>query len=309
VPTRAAADTRRFERLLRRYVRDLEVRRYSPSSIVKARSELPRLFLHLSEEGITDPRAVTEEHLVGYVRTLEQRTTKKGEPLASWSRSSVVSTVRRFFAFLEAQELILRNPAAAIPLPKASRTPRGILSESRARWLMTTPTAKTPIGRRDRAILETLYGTGLRMSECLRLDVIDVDFAQGTLRVREGKGRKDRLVPLPRRARLALRAYLEAARPRLDKGSRDALFLTRDGNRMSVPALQVRVRRHGVAAGAKVSCHALRHTCATHLLRGGADIRHVQEILGHRHVTTTALYTRVALVDLRQLFTRSHPRA
>ena len=116
-------------------------------------------------------------------------------------------------------------------------------------------------------------------------------------------------MPLPRRARLALRAYLEESRPRLDKGSRDALFLTRDGQRMSVPALQVRVKQHGLAAGAAVSCHALRHTCATHLLRGGADIRHVQEILGHRHVTTTALYTRVALVDLRQLFTQSHPRA
>jgi site-specific recombinase XerD len=127
-----AADTRRFGRLLRRYVRELEVRRYSSSSIVKARAELPRLFLHLSEEGITDPRAVAEEHLVDYVRRLEQRTTKKGQPLASWSRSSAVSTVRRFFAFLEASEAILRNPAASISLPKASRTPRGILCESRS---------------------------------------------------------------------------------------------------------------------------------------------------------------------------------
>ncbi|MDH3227802.1 MAG: tyrosine-type recombinase/integrase, partial [Thermoleophilia bacterium] len=254
--TRAAADTRRFDALLRRYVRELQVRRCSPSSIAKARSELPRLFHHLSEEGITDPRAVSEEHLVDYVRKLSRRTTRTGEPLASWSRSAAVSTVRRFFTFLEAREVILRNPAASIPLPKASRTPRGILSEARARRLMTTPPTRNAIGKRDRAILETLYGTGIRMMECVRLDVIDVDFAQGTVRVREGKGRKDRLVPLPRRARLALRAYLEESRPELEKASHEtALFLSRAGTRLSGAGLRLRVKRHGLAAGANVSCH------------------------------------------------------
>jgi integrase/recombinase XerD len=294
--------------LLTRYVEELWVRRYSASSLEKARFELPRLIHHLSENGVRDARAVTEAHLATYARHLERHVTRWGTPLAAASRASALSTVRRFFAFLTSRGHVLRDPAQAIPLPKTARLPRGILTESQARRLVAAPFPGSRIGKRDRAILETLYGTGIRLGEAARADVSDLDLREGVLLVRSGKGKKDRVVPVPGRAALALDIYLTEARPELVKRVDQALFISRHGGRLSRVGLRAVVQRHGRAIGIAVSPHALRHTCATHLLRGGADIRHVQELLGHRSLATTALYTRVAIEDLRQVLARAHPR-
>ena len=303
--TRGAAD---LGALLTRYVEELRVRRYSVSSLEKARVELPRLIHHLEEMGIRDARAVTEEHLAAYARHLERRKTHWGTPLAASSRASALSTMRRFFAFLAKRGHLLHDPAQAIPLPRRARLPRGILSESQARRLVAAPFPGSRIGKRDRAILETLYGTGIRLGEAVRADVSDLDLREGVLLVRSGKGKKDRVVPVEGRAALALDTYLADARPELVKRVDQALFLSRDGGRLSMVGLRAVVQRHGQAIGVHVSPHMLRHTCATHLLRGGADIRHVQELLGHRSLATTALYTRVAIEDLRQVLARAHPR-
>jgi integrase/recombinase XerD len=306
VPTRGAAD---HAALLARFLQQLRVRWYSASSLSKARDELPRLFGHLREQGILDVRAVSEAHLAAYARHLTAQTTRRGVPLSPWSRSSSISTVRRFFAFLAGAGVILRNPALAIPLPRARRLPRGILSESQARRLVAAPFPGSATGRRDRAILELLYGTGIRLGECVRADVSDLDLVAGTLLVRNGKGRKDRVVPVAGRAAAALDTYLTRARGELATWAGDpALFLSRFGKRLGDVGLRALVVKHGRAVGAKLSPHGLRHTCATHLLRGGADIRHVQELLGHRSLTTTALYTRVDISDLRQVLARAHPR-
>jgi integrase/recombinase XerD len=294
--------------LLERYVEDLRVRRYSVSSLEKARFELPRLIHHLRENGVRDARAVTEEKLVAYARHLEQTVTRRGTPLAAASRASAVSTVRRFFAFLTSRGHILRDPAAAIPLPRSTRLPRGILTESQARRLVAAPFPGSRTGTRDRAILELLYGTGIRLGEAARADVTDLDLRERVLLVRSGKGKKDRVVPVPARAAAALNTYLAESRPELVKRLDGGLFLSRHGGRLSLVGLRAVVQRHGRAIGVAVSPHALRHTCATHLLRGGADIRHVQELLGHRCLATTALYTRVAIEDLRQVLARAHPR-
>jgi integrase/recombinase XerD len=294
--------------LLTRYVEELRVRRYSASSLEKARFELPGLIHHLSENGVHDARAVAEAHLVAYARHLEGRRTRWGSPLTASSRASAISTMRRFFAFLASRGHILRDPAQAIPLPKIRRLPRGILTEGQARRLVAAPFPGTRIGKRDRAILETLYGTGIRLGEAARADVSDLDLRERVLLVRSGKGRKDRVVPVPGRAAAALDTYLTEARPELVKRLDAALFLSRDGGRLSLVGLRAVVHRHGRAIGVDVSPHALRHTCATHLLRGGADIRHVQELLGHRCLATTALYTRVAIKDLREVLARAHPR-
>jgi integrase/recombinase XerD len=294
--------------LLTGYVEELRVRRYSVSSLEKARFELPRLIHHLSENGVRDARAVTEEHLVAYARHLEQRATRRGTPLAAASRASTVSTVRCFFAFLASRGHILRDPAAAIPLPRSAHLPRGILTESQARRLVAAPFPGSRIGKRDRAILELLYGTGIRLGEATRADVTDLDLRQGLLLVRSGKGKKDRVVPVPGRAAAALDTYLAEARPELVSSADQALLISRHGGRLSLAGVRVVVQRHGRAIGLDISPHALRHTCATHLLRGGASIRHVQEILGHRSLATTALYTRVAIEDLRQVLARAHPR-
>jgi integrase/recombinase XerD len=305
VRTRGAAD---FAALLGYFVEELRVRRYSASSIEKARGVLPRLIHHLEDNGIRDARSVSDEHLTAYARHLERRITRRGTPLAAASRASAISTVRRFFAFLTSRGHLLRDPAEAIPLPRRVRLPRGILSETQARRLVAAPFPGSVIGKRDRAILELLYGAGIRLGEAVRTDVSDLDLGEGVLLVRSGKGRKDRVVPVEGRAALALSTYLADARPELVKRVEAALFLSRDGARLSKVGLQAMVKRHGQAIGVRVSPHVLRHTCATHLLRGGADIRHVQELLGHRSLQTTALYTRVAIEDLRQVLARAHPR-
>jgi integrase/recombinase XerD len=173
---------------------------------------------------------------------------------------------------------------------------------------MVAPFPYSTIGKRDRAVLELLYGTGLRVGEASRLDVPDLDLREGVLLVRNGKGRKDRVVPVPGRAAAALDVYLLEARPDLARLYDPALFLSTFGVRLGAPGMRLMIKKHGRAIGARLTPHTLRHTCATHLLRGGADIRHVQELLGHRSLATTALYTRVAIADLRAVIARSHPR-
>jgi integrase/recombinase XerD len=303
VRTRAAADT-----LLLRFLEELRAGRSSASSIDKARSELPRLFTHLRDKGVRDLRAVNETHLGAYARRLELHQTKKGEPLAAATRASALSMVRRFFAFLHARGLILGNPALTLRLPKAKHLPRGVLSEAQARRLMAAPFPWTLVGRRDRAILELLYGSGLRIGEAVRADLSDLDLRERVLLVRDGKGKKDRVVPVTGRAVAALELYLRDSRPALVKSADPALFLATHGRRLRSPGLRAQVERHGRTIGITLTPHVLRHACATHLLRGGASIRHVQELLGHKRLTTTALYTRVAIEDLRQVIARAHPR-
>lgn len=304
--TRAAAD---FPPLLAQYVEHLRVRHYSATSIERAGLELPRLFEHLRKRGVQRARAVTEAHLVAYLANRRRaRNRRNGEPLSVWTHSATVTTIRSFFAFLERRGVILRDPAVSISLPKTSSLPKDVLSEGQARRLMAAPFPGTLIGKRDRAILETLYGTGVRLSELVGCDLTDLDLAQCLLLVRNGKGRKDRVVPVPGRASLALRVYLVEARPELEKWSPPALFLSRFGQRVGRQAVQLLARRHGRAVHAHVSPHALRHTCSTHLLKGGASVRHVQQLLGHKRLATTAVYTRVGAADLRAVFTRSHPR-
>jgi integrase/recombinase XerD len=305
VRTHGAAD---LGELLTCYIEALRVRQYSASSLEKARFELPRLIQHLRENDVRDASAVTEEHLVAYARHLEQRRTRRGTPLAPASRSSALSTMRRFFTFLASRGHMLRDPAQAIPLPKGARLPRQILSERQARRLVAAPSPASRIGKRDRAILETVYGTGIRLGEAARAELPDLDIREGVLLVRCGKGKKDRVVPVEGRAALALANYLAYSRPALVKRADPALFVSRHGGRLSLVGLRAVVRRHGRTIGVPVSPHALRHTCATHLLRGGADIRHIQQLLGHRCVSTTALYARVTTDDLRRVLARAHPR-
>jgi len=307
VRTRAAAD---LPALLGEYVQHLRVCRYAPATIERACRELPRLFEHLSQHCVRDARAVSEAQLASYLAQRRRaRHRRSGEPLSASSYSATVSTIRRFFAFLERRGLILCDPAACLPVLKVRALPRHVLSEAQARRLMAAPFPGTPIGQRDRAILETLYGTGLRLAELVRCDLGDLDLAQGLLLVRNGKGRKDRLVPIPGRALLALGVYLAEARPVLEHHTTPALFVSRFGQRLGRRAVQVLARRHGQAVRVHVSPHALRHACATHLVQGGADIRHVQKLLGHKCITTTTVYTRVAIADLRAVFSRSHPRS
>ena len=231
-----------------------------------------------------------------------------GRRLSPNTRSGYVSSVRSFFAFLEARHLLLVNPAKGVPLPARRRLPRAI-GQGDVRRLLEAPSAGTIVGQRDRAVLELLYGTGLRLMECVRLDLADVDLARGTVLVRNGKGRKDRFVPITGRARAAIETYLREARPALTEREDDrSLFVSRHGTRLGGMSIRAMVRRYGLSVGVKLSTHVLRHSYATHLLQGGADVRHVQELLGHKDVSTTALYTKVDTSILAKVLRRCHPR-
>jgi len=306
-----------FRSWLRVYQGALRVRHASSSLEGRAKSVLPRLFSHLREQGVRDLRTVREEHLLGFVSKLRASPGRNGT-LAPWSLNAYTATLRSFFACLHREELLLVNPAQGLPLLPGPRLARAVPSEAEVARLVLAPavTKRWPdrglvLQRRDQAILETLYGTGLRRSECLRLDVRDLDLAAGTLLVRNGKGRKDRVVPIPLRALMALDLYLQEARPRLlEEPREEAVFLSHKGNRLGVTGLRGLLLRHTRAAGIArpLSVHSLRHAYATHLLRRGADVRHIQELLGHRAIETTELYTRVGVEDLRQVLRRSHPR-
>lgn len=306
MPTREAGRA-----LLGRYLEDLRARRFSRSLQAHAARVLPRLFFFLRCKGIRDVRHVDEARLVAFARQLVETPSARGRPLAPASRSTYVAALKGFFAFLEKRGLILRNPALVLDLPRVNRLPRAVLSEREAARLVDAPDATTSLGQRDHAILELLYGTGIRVGECERLDLTDLDLEAGTLLIRDGKGRKDRIVPLTARAAAALDIHLRESRPALvRRASPPALFPARGGRRLQLQSIEklVRVHARGARIRTRVTPHALRHACATHLLRGGADVRHVQTLLGHRSLNTTARYTRVEVSDLRAVLERAHPR-
>ena len=241
----------------------------------------------------------------GLSRGMSERT---GRRLALGTRALYVSVVKRFFSFLEERKLVLLSPARTVPLPVGSRLPRAI-GEADVGRLLQAPKSSTPLGQRDRAVLELLYGSGLRLMECVRLDLVDLDLKGGTLLVKTGKGKKDRYVPVTGRARAAIQTYLQEARPLLaERWDYGALFLSKFGRRLGDMSVRTIVKRAGAKMGLKVTTHVLRHSYATHLLKGGADVRHVQKLLGHKNINTTTIYTKVDTSGLRNMIRRRHPR-
>ena len=268
-------------------------------------------YLDFGSERGWDHLSATTEGVLAWVRTrleagLAAATVKRG-----------LSAVRSFHRWMVLEDLRVDDPTVAVELP---RVPRGLpkaLSEEDAAKLMSMPAGGGPLARRDRAVLETLYGTGVRVSELAGLSLGDVDLASASLRVL-GKGSKERVAPLGRLARAALGEWLQAAgRGGMEPdrwASRDdseAVFLNRRGHRLSRHSIYQLVRHHGRAAGitAPLTPHVLRHSFATHLLDNGADIRVVQELLGHVKVTTTQIYTSVSRERLFQVYADAHPRA
>lgn len=220
-----------------------------------------------------------------------------------------LAAVRSFYRFLVLDGRLAQSPAQYLRTPKVPRTLPRTLSERQAAEVVAAPDASTPHGLRDQAILELLYGAGLRVSECCGLDLADVDFDArgGTVRVL-GKGGKERVVPFGTHAAEALRRYLKLGRPRLAAGVTQGfpLWLNRDGGRLSVRSVHAMVTR---SSGGAAAPHTLRHAYATHLLDRGADLRAVQELLGHASLSTTQIYTHVTRERLKQVYLQAHPRA
>ena len=219
--------------------------------------------------------------------------------------------LRSFYRHLRRDGLLDRDPTATLSTPRRSRKLPQVLTRGEVEKLLSQPSGTEPAALRDRALLELMYACGLRASEAIGLELMDVDIQEGVLRAR-GKGSKERVVPIGQAALKALRIYLERGRPGLVKGAAEPhLFVNFRGGQLTRQGLYKIVRRHALTAGLadRMSPHTLRHTFATHLLSGGCDLRSVQEMLGHADVSTTQLYTHLSSERLKDVYFRAHPRA
>ena len=226
------------------------------------------------------------------------------------SSARVLSTLRRFFRYQVRQNMMIEDPCRDILAPKLGRSLPKTLSEAQVDALLEAPDAQSPLGIRDRAMLETLYATGLRVSELVQLTLMEINLDMGLVRI-VGKGNKERLVPLGDAAVSSLRSYLNSARSDLLKDRvSDALFVTSRGKGMTRQAFWHLIKKYALIAGIEValSPHTLRHAFATHLLNHGADLRSVQMLLGHSDLSTTQIYTHVAKERLQSIHQKHHPR-
>jgi integrase/recombinase XerC len=257
--------------------------------------------------GAHDVRAIDVYALRGWLGAL----TRTHSP-SSVARK--VAAARTWMKWLRRNGTIDASPADELASPKVRRPLPTFLGVDAAKEVVESPVSDTPLGLRDRAVLEVLYGSGLRVSELAGLSLGDVDLGRGEVRVL-GKGRKERIVPLGSKAVEAIRAWLAVrsgvVHPKLGTQDAHALFLTGKGARLAVRAVQTLVQKYGILGAGRgdLHPHALRHTCATHMLNGGADLRAIQEMLGHASLSTTQKYTHVSIEHLMKVYDRAHPLA
>ena len=282
------------------------------NTLAAYRRDLRRYVGFLTSRGIVRADQVDDIAVRSFIASMSASTYGPDEtPYKSTSVSRVLSAVRSFHRFLVGEGIVAQDPTSEVVRPRVPRPLPHPLGVDEVRRLIEAPDRSSPTGLRDRAILEVLYAAGLRVSELTGLDVDDLDLEGGYVRV-VGKGGKEREVPIGRHAQHAVGAYLSRARPSLvGQRTRGALFLNTRGGRLSRQAcaklLAVYATRVGI--GRRVSAHDLRHSFATHLLEGGADVRVVQELLGHASVATTQIYTLVTKEHLREVYYTAHPRA
>ncbi len=298
----------------REYLAHLTTKGYSRHTVRTARSHVRLFLVWCADRGLERPETIGLGELERYQRSLYHERCPDGRRLSFRSQYARLGGVRRFFRHLHRAGAILANPADLLEPPKVERRlPRGVLTVEEAELVLLQPDLATARGLRDRAILELFYATGIRRQEMIDLAVFDLDpheDGSGTLTVRQGKGKKDRRLPVSERAVAWVAKYLDQVRPDLAPVPDDGrLFLTAQRQPISPEWMTLLVRRYIEAAGVTKpgACHVFRHTVATLMLDGGADLRHVQEMLGHADISTTQIYTRVALARLRDAYEKSHP--
>ena len=295
-----------FEEQLDSFMNHLKVERnLSRNTLDAYASDIGKLVDFAACKKRKDFSQVTPMDLVGFLKKLHR------QGLSVRSQARLLSALRTCYRFLVAEGACKDDPTLEIEMPKTTRKLPEFLSIEEVDDLLVQPPGDTPLGLRDRAMLETLYATGLRVSELVQLRLDNVDFRLGCVRAL-GKRRKERLVPLGDQALGAINAYLEDGRGELLSGRRcDHLFVTSRGKCMTRQAFWKNLKRYAVMAGItkNISPHKLRHSFATHLLERGADLRSVQAMLGHADIATTEIYTHVNATRLRKVYDRFHPRA
>jgi integrase/recombinase XerD len=285
---------------------------YSADTVRGQRVSLRRFIAWCDQRGLSEPGEITGKILERYQRHLFAYRKSNGAPLTLGTQFGCLSPLRSWFKRLLREGAIPVDPAAGLILPRLPKhLPRALLGIAETEAMLAAADPATPQGLRDRAMLELLYSTGLRRAELARLRRYDADLARGVVFVREGKGRRDRLVPLGARAAAWIDRYLAEARPRLLGEMREELFVADWGQPITPDQVADAVRRAKRRAGiAKPGAtHLLRHACATHMLDGGADVRHIQALLGHASLASTERYTHVAIARLQEVHARTHPAA
>jgi integrase/recombinase XerC/integrase/recombinase XerD len=313
------------------FVRGLIAADYSPRTVEASARDLRQFVGYLRRRGVDDLREVVRGHVAGYAAALadpegsppidravsEERTESQGAKDAPrpYARSTVarkLSVVRTFLRFCEDNGMVASSPAAGVGSPKLPRRLPQVLSPEKTAGLLDGIEGQSPLELRDRALFELIYSSGLRCQEALDLSIRDVSFDSCEIRAK-GKGRKVRVIPVGAPALDALTRYLREGRSRLAADGRDEdhVFLSRTGRPLSSSDVQRRLSRYLARAGAPIgtSPHTLRHSFATHLLEGGADLRVIQELLGHSSLRTTQVYAHVSAAHLRKTYRRAHPRA
>jgi integrase/recombinase XerD len=297
---------------IRRYLEALETQHRSVADQRTRRSRLAHFHAWCLEQDVVRPGQVTHATMERFQRHLFLYRKANGAPIAINGQRVALFTIEMFFRWLVRHQVVTSNPAADLELPKRTDDLREPLTLVEVDAVLALPTLATPEGLRDRVVLEVLYATGLRRTELTNLAVTDLERERGTLHVRLGKGRKDRFVPVGERALAWIAKYEREARPLLLADPRERrLFLNQYGQPLSPDGLSWRVRDYFRQAGIEKrgACHLFRHTMATAMLDNGADIRHVQEILGHQQITSTQIYTHVSIARLKAVHTATHPAA
>jgi len=297
--------------LLEKHLADLQVKNYSEYTIRNRRVHIAMFLEWCKDRGISEPVEVTRTVLESYQRHVFHYRKKNGEPLSFTGQHARIVPLRVWFKWMARQHHVLHNPASELVLPRmVHRLPRAVLSAQEAERVLMLPDIHDPLGLRDRAILETLYSTGMRRLEMAQLKLWDLDLERATVAIRQGKGHKDRMIPLGDRAALWVRKYIEESRPHLaSEPDEQYVFVSNAGERFALDHLSDVVRTYVDAAeiGKRGACHLFRHTMATLMLEGGADTRFIQAMLGHADLKTTQIYTHVAIRQLQEIHRATHP--
>ena len=296
-----------------RYRQHLQLLNYSPRTLATQNTYFNRLLEFLQEIKMDELQNITAQTLFDFQRWLFYQPTNKGTARTVASQNRVLSSIKSLFAFAKQEGYLIYDPATELKYAREpDALPKNVLTPLEARKIIEAPDTQTLIGYRDRTLLEVLYSTGIRKTELMNLTVDDVNLDEELLKINLGKGAKDRVVPLSRVACKFLETYLKAIRPELLRGHQTkVLFVSMRfgytlgehsiGHLIAKYTQQARVKKH-------VTAHLWRHSCATHLLKNNANLRHVQEILGHKSLSTTEKYLRLTITDLKEAHRKFHPR-
>ena len=302
----------RLAEAVRAYVNAMLAQGRGRQTIKGTQSALKELTAFLASIGVERIEQLDHDALMQYREELAWRLTPKGTPLGANSQSNLLGNLRAFCRWMVDQDWLVSDPTKRIPNPKKQKhLPRSILEPKEIQAIMQQPDLSTATGYRDRVILEVLYSTAMRREEAANLKLEDMDTDNGYAVIRQGKGSKDRVVPLGHSVCQLIDTYLAGIRiDWIGAEANQYLFLNRFGQGMDPNAIWAVVRKYARLANLKkpVSTHTLRHSCATHMLRNGAPIRHLQEMLGHESLETTQIYTRVTINELKKIHAKFHPR-